>query len=224
MMNRMRKISNSYFFSMEGETEKWYLDWLQKEINSESSSTHNACIKAKVEKDPMRFVKTIPILNKTEVWHLFDYEGSTASNQNAQHIFESTLENMKKAEKQKNIKYKLGYCNLSFELWMILHKQDCNGSLNRVDQYLPILNAAYQMKCTRLSDYKEEMRFKKCLAQLSLENVKKAIERAERIVCDLQESDVKLSKYKGYQYYIKNPSLSIHEPIKNILCDCGLYI
>ena len=70
MMNRMRKISNSYFFSVEGETEKLYLDWLQKEINSESSSTHNACIKAKVEKDPMRFVKTIPILNKTEVWHL----------------------------------------------------------------------------------------------------------------------------------------------------------
>ena len=29
---RKRKIQ--YYFSVEGETEKWYLEWLQRQINS----------------------------------------------------------------------------------------------------------------------------------------------------------------------------------------------
>ena len=32
----MRKETKKYYFSVEGETEKWYLDWLQKTINSDS--------------------------------------------------------------------------------------------------------------------------------------------------------------------------------------------
>ncbi len=222
MIIRMRKTNKQYFFSVEGETERMYLEWLQKQINSHSSSKHKVDIKVKVAKDPMRFVKSLQILGKTEVWHLFDYEGSMASNQDAQHLFESTLEKMKKAEKQKNISYKLGYCNLSFELWMILHKKDCSRSFNRVDQYLPIMNSTYQLSCTRLSDYKEKDVFQKCLGQLSLNDVNDAIKRADRMICILEENSVKLSKYNGYQFYTKNPSLSIHEPMKKILSDCGL--
>ena len=29
----MRKENRTYFFSVEGDTEKWYLDWLQTTIN-----------------------------------------------------------------------------------------------------------------------------------------------------------------------------------------------
>lgn len=31
----MRKENRTYYFSVEGETEKWYLDWLQSAINAE---------------------------------------------------------------------------------------------------------------------------------------------------------------------------------------------
>lgn len=30
----MRKENRTYYFSVEGETEKWYLDWLQSAINA----------------------------------------------------------------------------------------------------------------------------------------------------------------------------------------------
>ena len=29
------KITRKYYFSVEGETEKWYLDWLEEELNHE---------------------------------------------------------------------------------------------------------------------------------------------------------------------------------------------
>ena len=30
----MRKETKKYYFSVEGETEKWYLEWLENTINS----------------------------------------------------------------------------------------------------------------------------------------------------------------------------------------------
>ena len=35
----MRKENMTYYFSVEGETEKWYLDWLQNCINECTVST-----------------------------------------------------------------------------------------------------------------------------------------------------------------------------------------
>ena len=37
----VRKETKKYYFSVEGETEKWYLDWLQKTINSITESKYN---------------------------------------------------------------------------------------------------------------------------------------------------------------------------------------
>lgn len=53
--NRMAKlkITNKYYFSVEGETEKWYLDWLQDKINNEPAT------KYKVSIDTVRFKKIL---------------------------------------------------------------------------------------------------------------------------------------------------------------------
>ena len=71
----MKAMTKKYYFSVEGKTEKWYLDWLQNAINTANTATYKVVFDSKVEK---------------------------------------------------NITYKLGYSNFTFELWMILHKQDCN--------------------------------------------------------------------------------------------------
>ena len=34
----MRKETRKYYFSVEGETEHWYLNWLQNTINAESDA------------------------------------------------------------------------------------------------------------------------------------------------------------------------------------------
>lgn len=37
-----RKPTNKYYFSVEGETEQWYLKWLQDMINSTEESVYKA--------------------------------------------------------------------------------------------------------------------------------------------------------------------------------------
>ena len=53
----MRKETKKYYFSVEGETEKWYLDWLQKTINAFPDSKYNVKLDAKIQKDPLARVK-----------------------------------------------------------------------------------------------------------------------------------------------------------------------
>jgi hypothetical protein len=137
--------------------------------------------------------------------------------------FTTMLDRMKMAKKQgKQIKYMLGYSNFSFELWMVLHKADCNGPLVNRDKYLTPINRAYDENFENLKQYKHEDNFKRVLRKLSLGNVKDAVSRAESIMRRNRENGYALVEYKGYSYYHENPSLSVWESIKSILFDCGL--
>ena len=77
----------------------------------------------KVEKDPYKRAKKMVVTSKTEIWHLSDYESNERF-----HVqqFHHTIDHLKKASRIKNITYKFGYSNFTFDLWMILHKMDCN--------------------------------------------------------------------------------------------------
>lgn len=52
-----RKSNKKYYFSVEGETEKWYLEWLRDRINELDESRYKVAIDCKVEKDSYRRVK-----------------------------------------------------------------------------------------------------------------------------------------------------------------------
>ena len=56
---------------------------------------------------------------------------------------------------------------------------------------------------------------------LSLDNVKEAIRRADKINAN-NEINGKLIKYKGYEYYRDNPALSIQDVVKMIFKECGI--
>lgn len=116
---------------------------------------------------------------------------------------------------------KLGYSNFTFELWIILHKADCNGAKAHRQQYLAPLNAAFHEHFNSLDEYKREDNFQRILKQLSLDDVKEAIRRSEQL---MQHNDecFERKQYKGYSFYAENPSLSIWESIKKILHGCGL--
>ena len=49
----MRKEKLTYYFSVEGETEKWYLDWLQDRINESRDAKYTVKLDAKIQKDPL---------------------------------------------------------------------------------------------------------------------------------------------------------------------------
>ena len=101
----MRKENRTYYFSVEGETEQWYLEWLQFAINAETSAKYTVKLDSKVQKDPLARVKRMTMIGKTEITHIFDYESEEEIH--VKH-FQTTIERMKKAENLgKNIKPEL---------------------------------------------------------------------------------------------------------------------
>lgn len=218
-MRPTRVTSNKYTFSVEGQTERLYLEWLQQQINNCPDATHKVLFSIAVEKDPVRLIKRSNIISKTTIYHLCDYEEDTA-----EYIkrFESTIDKMIAARNTKQIQYELGYSNLTFELWMILHKMDSNNAYTDRRQYLGAINRAYNTSYLSLDDYKHENNFKACLAQLSLDDVRAAVKRADRIMDQRANNGCKPVRYRNYPYYRENPSLTINDVIRTIMKDCGL--
>lgn len=220
-----RKSTNKYYFSVEGETEQWYLKWLQDVINGTEESAYKVSFDCPVQKNPYKRAKTFIVLKtenkKVDIYHLSDYESDEPI-----HVqqFTETMDNMKKAnEAGKYINYKFGYSNLTFDLWIILHKADCNGSVSHRKNYIAPINRAYEESFESMDEYKHEDNFKRCLGKLQLSNVIAAVNRAKAIMQRNQENDYTLHQYKGYKYYKENPSLAIWEAIEKILKDCRLY-
>ena len=108
------KITNKYFFSVEGDTEQWYLKWLQDIINSTEAAALKVSFDCPVQKNPMKRAKLLVITRRTEIWHLSDYESGDEI-----HVkqFHETMDNMKAAGKLgKQLTYKFGYSNFTFDL------------------------------------------------------------------------------------------------------------
>lgn len=215
-----RKKTQTYYFSVEGQTEYWYLKWIEEQINASDNAKFKVSIKAEVQKDPVSYSKKLTIRERTIVWHLSDIEGSTQGHIRA---VEGTLSRLKEAKDLgKSIVYKWGYSNLSFDLWMVLHKQNCNAEMTGVDHYLSYINSAFRMQFVSLNQYKEEANFKRCLGKLSLREVIDALSRAKAIMQRNARDNYQLTRFKGYEYYAHNPSLDLWQPIETILMECGI--
>jgi hypothetical protein len=216
----IRKEARKHYFSVEGETEQWYLQWLQNTINTDPDTKYVVKLDCPIQKDPLKRAKGLVALDKTEITHVFDYESEEPV-----HVqqFTTTLNRMKEARNVgKSITYRLGYSNFTFELWIVLHKADCNGMLTHRSQYLAPINRAFAENFENLAQYKQEDNFKRVLSKLTLDNVRDAIRRSESIMQRNEENGLVLQQYKGYRYYKENPSLSIWKIIKEILEECGL--
>jgi hypothetical protein len=214
------KSTKKYYFTVEGETEQWYLKWLQDRINETESSAYKVSFDCPVQKNPLKRAKSLVVTGKTEVWHLSDYESDDSIHTKQ---FTETMDNMKAARNVgKQITYKFGYTNLTFDLWIILHKADCNSSYVHRKNYIVPLNRAYGEQFEDMKEYKHENNFKRCLEKLELSNVIEAVNRANRIMAKNEENGYKLLQYKGYKYYKENPAMAIHEIIEKILKDCEL--
>lgn len=193
-----RKQTLTYYFSVEGETEKWYLDWLQDQINAASEAKYKVKIKAEVQPDPVSYGKKLTVHSKTTVWHLSDIESSSEEDIRGVHSTLSRLKDVKNLGKA--ITYKWGYSNLSFDLWMILHKQNCDIELTSVNGYLSHINRAFSTHFESMKKYKEEANFKRCLSELNLDHVRKALNGAKRIMQRNERDGYRMTQYKGYAY------------------------
>lgn len=185
------KQTKKYYFSVEGETEKWYLEWLMGQINQIPESRYKVSFDCSIEKNPYKYVKKKVFIGKTEIYHISDYESSEPVHEKQ---FKETMDNMKKAEQAgKNVVYKFGYTNLTFDLWIILHKMNCNASYVHRKNYIEPLNRAFGTSFENMDEYKHENNFKRCLKQLDIVSVLEAISRAKEIM--------KRNEENGYTLY-----------------------
>lgn len=105
---------------------------------------------------------------------------------------------------------------MNFDLWLILHKEEYNKGVSRNDAYVSDVRRIFGLKPT--VDIKNEDVIKKILSQITLDDVKAAIRRAETI----RKSKVKTDSTKiGNTTIYANPDFSIHEFLREVLKDCG---
>ena len=215
----MRERRNiKYFFSVEGETEELYFLYLKNLILTEENRIANPVFQ--IEKcSPSKCVKKISVIHHCTITSIFDVEGNGTDHRKR---FENTLKEMKASERLgKSIKFELGYSNIDFELWIILHKKDLFGTVGSKAQYLKNINQIYGTKFEALCEYKTERNFLQILSKITLDDVKAAIERAEKITKQrrLEGAPIKTS---GYEWFDKNPALSVNNVVKKILSECGV--
>jgi len=106
------------------------------------------------------------------------------------------------------------YSSVNFDLWLILHKEEYNKSVTRNDAYISDVRRIFGLKTTE--DIKNEEVINKILSQITLEDVKSAIRRAETI----RNRKVKTDSTKiGKTTIYSNPDFSIHEFLRAVLED-----
>ena len=104
---------------------------------------------------------------------------------------------------------------------IILHKKKFFKTITNKADYLGEINNAYSTSFKHLNEYKAERNFKSILEQITLDDIKNAISRAENIET-LRKIDSTQKNLYGYKWFSKNPSLSLHGTIKKIINDCGV--
>ena len=211
--------TKKFVFTVEGETERWYLEWLRDQINKCENRKYNVAVEVKVQQSPKKFFKTVNAKTTPVVYHICDVE---SNEQIYVDKFKNILSEMKDAKTQKRITYKLGYSNFTFELWMVLHKRNCNGPLSDRKQYLNPISQVFGENFKNLEQYKQEENFKCCLKKLSLDEVREAIKKADAIMYNNSKDQKTLLQHKGYTYYKDNPALTVHEAVRIILTECGV--
>jgi len=108
------------------------------------------------------------------------------------------------------------FSNVNFDLWLILHKEDFSRPVSSNNAYVSTVRQIYNLPLT--TDIKTKTAMEKILSQISLHEVKSAIERADKIRSGKLKTDCHLI---GSTEYYDNPDFSLHEFLKIVLKDCG---
>lgn len=219
MTNKKREIvEDTYYFVVEGDCEELYLLFLKNIINL-NKSPDKGSIQFKIIRKK-RFsakIKNSGIAKNTTIYYVYDYENSKD--------FRCEIDTIVNFRKETKSKYThiLCYTNLSFELWMILHKNDMNKVLNNVKQYKKYVNKAFGKCYESISDFKVKSNFEDCLSQIGLPEIRQAIKREKNMMESRCETD-NLSTYGEFKFYENNPSLNIGSVISEILEKFGIEV
>lgn len=214
-----RKEEKTFYFSVEGQTEKLYLQWLEETINA-LSPKYKVFFNIIVSRNPLKRINSLPAKEVNTVYHLCDFESNDPYHTKQ---FIQMLDNLSKAKKHKKIKdFKLGYSNQTFDLWIILHQMDSTAPNIDRKQYINQINKAFNKKYRGMQEFKKEENLKRLFKTFTLENLKDAIAREKHIEKRNKNIGHKEHEYKGFHYYKENPSITVGQLMEDILRECEL--
>jgi len=147
---------------------------------------------------------------------VFDFDNNEVEFKRNIEICDSLNNKLKPSKRKKARHIYHAYSSMNFDLWLILHKENYNKSVTKNDAYISDVRRIFGLKPTE--DIKKEEGIKKILSQITLDDVKSAIKRAETIRKNKVIAD---SKKIGNTMIYSNPDFSIHEFIKAVLKDSG---
>ena len=222
----IKKESRQFNISVEGiNCEKMYFEHLAKLINS-SDSTYNLKV-APRKMSPMQYARRNaykPVAKRKDnkklpyihVQDIEDYYSEFHKNK-----FFGMIDEMREAEREFGISYELGYSNYTFELWMLLHVADMDYSVQDRKAYLSPINRWFHRDFADLDEFKQEAAFQEILDEfVTLDSIRHAIRRAEKIVEQNAQGRKVSENYRGLTFYHDNPDVSVHEVVRLIFEVC----
>jgi len=192
-----KEIRRQYFCVCEGQQEAMYLRHLAGLLKT---GKRVVTFKTKTGKpgdvDKYKYIKYDKAI-------LFDHDGDDIA-------FDRAINTCVKA------KCSCAYSNRNFDLWLLLHKQFFASPVNRNDSYVDYVRKAFALESN--ADIKEKDVIARILGQISLSDVKMAMNRAGMMRAQKLQEDAK--RIGSIDYY-DNPDLYIHEFISSVFAECG---
>lgn len=208
-MKKTKYYRKQYLCICEGKQEQMYLNHLRSLINQKPQKqvTFNTIIdrSGSLEKRYEDY----------DAVALFDHDSQEEQFIKYVECCEKFNATLKKRSKRASKSIHHAYSNLNFDLWLILHKKDFNRSVCHNHAYQDEVRKVYGL--SNKEDIKQTDNVKKILNQISLDDVKKAIERAATVRQNKSDHGRRIGQYQVYS----NPDFSIHEFVKIVLIGTG---
>lgn len=122
---------------------------------------------------------------------------------------------------EKDNKIKIYYSNISFDLWLLLHKTSYSKSVMSAHDYDKDIKRWYNFNSiknnNKIENIKEEENIKKILQQINLEDIKYAIGNAKSIMDRKLEKD-KIIINNKFVYY-DNPATNVYEFLESLFVE-----
>ena len=203
-----KKVKNThplyvnYFCVVEGQQESLYISHFAKLLNNASKKRFNFNIKIGKLRDLEKN------LYDYDSVFIFDHDFKTAECE--RNLLGCIKLNKKNKSAKKNIYH--AYSSACFDLWLILHKRNFNAPVDKAQGYINEVRQVFNLDSE--ADIKKKEIIEKILEQITLDDIQKAVERAEKIHSNKLSTDAK--KLNGYTYY-SNPDFSIHKFISIVI-------
>ena len=211
----MQKGTISYYGAYEGLQEEKYLKHLQFLINQNQNATKRVNFRFTssngggplyiVQKSlrSSTFANLKELIKNKKIVAIFDYD-----------FKQDFIEAIHYGEKHCVI---LGYSNVNFDLWLLLHKKKFQKKITKTNGYEKELRKVYHLD--KDDNIKTEEHIEKILNQITLEDVKRAIENAREISKFHEENKDNISSLSNHY---EQPYIKLYEFIAMVLEEVGL--